>query len=196
MLCQPDTERSCRWFCESGVGHPGQPYLLHIPECPVGDIVNLSILFPMCWNGVDLDSPDHKSHMAHVVAEPDGSGGWLLVCPASHPVALTQVSYNVGFPVTVDNAHPNGTSRGWRLSSDMYDTELHPGGHSAHGDWFMAWHPEIMDLFIEHCIRAGRHCSNGDLGNGWRLLGPFPGSGQMPPIVRCGLGPFGMPTCR
>ena len=190
----PSQRGQHRWSCEQWPA--GTPHQLSIPECPVGDVVNLMILFPMCWNGVDLDVPDHMSHMSNVVAQPNGSGGWNLVCPASHPVALTQVSYNLGYPVTAATAHPNGTSRGWRLSSDMYDTEQHPGGHSAHGDWFMAWNPEVMDTFIRHCIRAGRHCSNGDLGNGWRLLGPFTGSGTMPPVVRCGLGPRGMPNCR
>ena len=25
----------------------------------------MELMFPSCWNGKDLDSPDHKSHMAY-----------------------------------------------------------------------------------------------------------------------------------
>ena len=32
-------------------------------KCPDG--LRAQVFFPSCWNGVDLDSADHKSHMAY-----------------------------------------------------------------------------------------------------------------------------------
>jgi hypothetical protein len=32
--------------------------------CPAGVMVN--VRFPTCWDGVNLDTPDHMSHMAYV----------------------------------------------------------------------------------------------------------------------------------
>jgi len=191
------------WSCESWQGEDPRPAdLPHIPICPVGDTVNLSVRFPMCWDGVRLDSPDHKAHMAFSEAFPREGGGWRIDCPPSHPVALTQVSYNFGFPVTADNASPSGDTAGWRLSSDMYrvsdyrirppSVDYAPGGFSAHGDWFMAWHPEVMQALITHCIQAGRDCSNGNLGNGFGLQGETPRPPDLEgsvPVIACGMGP-------
>jgi hypothetical protein len=42
------------------------PKTQNVPTtCAVGNIVWSSVVFPQCWDGVNLDSPDHKSHMAY-----------------------------------------------------------------------------------------------------------------------------------
>jgi len=46
--------------------------------------IRAQVYFPSCWDGVNLDSADHKSHVAYP-AVGDYDGG---VCPKSHPVAL------------------------------------------------------------------------------------------------------------
>ena len=123
-----------------------------IPNCPVGSEMWQHIVFPQCWDGVNLDSPDHKSHMAYPTA---GRG-----CPASHPVAMPEITFNIVYPVTA--ASP--PSR-WRLSSDNYSSSL-PGGYSAHGDWFNGWRPDIMDAFVRNCDRTARDCHSHLLGDG------------------------------
>ena len=37
-----------------------------IPTCLGGEVLRASIGFNQCWDGVNLDSPDHKSHMSSV----------------------------------------------------------------------------------------------------------------------------------
>lgn len=200
------------WRCESWEARTPRPQdSPHIPNCSIGDTVNLFVRFPMCWNGRDLDAADHRAHMAFSTAVPRAGGGWTVTCPTTHPVALPQVSYNFGFPVTTANASPNGDSAGWRLSSDMYAVSDYradraspaysPGGYSAHGDWFMAWHPEVMQALTERCIRSGRNCTNGNLGNGFALQGEAPRPQDFSTsvqIVACGMGPAhsGMGPCR
>ncbi|KAI1153634.1 hypothetical protein F4825DRAFT_461008 [Nemania diffusa] len=50
------------------------------------------ITFPTCWDGVNVDSPDHKSHVAYPV---NGTLESLAPCPASHPIRLPQLMYEI-----------------------------------------------------------------------------------------------------
>jgi len=126
-----------------------------IQNCPGGSQLWQLIYFPQCWDGVNLDSPDHKSHMSYPV---DGA------CPKTHPVPLPEVSYNIIYDVPADNA-----TRSWRLASDTYDRSI-PGGYSTHGDWFNGWKQDVMKAFIEHCDRASRDCHANLLGDGRELF--------------------------
>lgn len=178
-----------RWYCESwsleGRIRSHRDFAEHIPRCAVGDWVNLFISFPECWDGVNLDTDDHSSHVARFIHSAQG-----LVCPASHPVPIPKISYTFFFGVTDQNAGPEGDSRHWRVASDAYevDPDTRPGGYSIHADWFMAWHPEIMDSAVEHCIRAGRDCSGGEIGNGWRLSWFREGTHRLPSDIHQGHG--------
>lgn len=54
----------------------------------------VSVHFPSCWDGKNLDSPDHKSHVAYPASGTFESGG---PCPSTHPVRIPQVMYEVMF---------------------------------------------------------------------------------------------------
>src|SRR5262249_38669487 len=43
----------------------GVPPTSAIPTCPQGTGLRLHVRFPSCWDGKNLDSADHKSHMAY-----------------------------------------------------------------------------------------------------------------------------------
>ena len=178
--------RYFQWQCESRPIRSFEDYSQHIPACPIGDRVYMIIFFPNCWDGVNLDVPDHRSHMAYA-----GAYNWPtpgIVCPSSHPVALPSVSYIMKFKVTAENAGPDGTSRDWFLSSDMYDLDSNPGGYSIHGDWFMAWNEEVMQTLTQNCLNRGLHCADGELGNGWSLNGGAAvGSRSIPSVVNQGM---------
>ncbi|AKS43038.1 DUF1996 domain-containing protein [Wenzhouxiangella marina] len=183
----PQDMAIARWHCQSweatDAGNPDfRPY---IPECTAPDRVRMDLFFPSCWNGVDLDSPDHKSHMAY----PEQVGG-LMVCPESHPVPLPRVSYHYAFPVRPENADPaSRSSRGWRLASDMYTvSDNEPGGYSLHGDWINGWHVEVMDEIVRGCIQGALDCHDGNLANGYRLSGTSEGIQNRLPIENAGMG--------
>jgi hypothetical protein len=53
-------------------------------------MVRMLTSFHRCWDGKNLDSPDHQSHMYNTVKEAFQNGG---PCPASHPVRVAQVAY-------------------------------------------------------------------------------------------------------
>ncbi len=114
-----------------------------IPNCAVGDTVDIGISFPQCWDGVNLDSPDHKSHTTYA------SNG----CPATHPIALPEISLNVSFKVT--EARPD---LNWKLSSDNYSGA--PSGYSMHADFFLGWREDIMKTWVSRCLNARASSSN------------------------------------
>ena len=163
----PQSGVAVRWQCVStktpttdpntGVTYPAayaDPTLWgpSIPACPVGSLLNQMVMFPFCWNG-DQDSPDHKSHLSY--------GHPTTGCPASHPVLMPQITFNVHYVVTERLS-------AWRLSSDMYLEDL-PAGLSSHGDWVNGWNPEVKARWNQNCNVLGFDCHANLLGDGFTL---------------------------
>ncbi len=91
--------------------------------CPVGSHAVLVMRFPDCWNGKDLDSADHQSHMAYRVRG---------ACPTSHPVRLPRLALNVHYQL-----------------SDVTDLTLASGSiYSAHADFFNAWNQATLARLV------------------------------------------------
>lgn len=178
-----------RWHCQSWESDDATnpQFSASIPECVAPDRVRMDVFFPSCWNGTDLDSEDHKSHMAYPVNSggPDGTH-----CPETHPIPVVRPSYHYAFGVKPEVYDPvTKTSKGWRLASDMYEvSDSTPGGLSLHADWINGWHPEVMALLLESCIQGGLDCHDGNLANGYRLSGRQPGSQVEPMIMNQGMG--------
>ncbi|NVJ59364.1 MAG: DUF1996 domain-containing protein [Gammaproteobacteria bacterium] len=174
-----------RWRCESWTITSSDDFVPHVPRCLVGDWVRAMVFFPPCWDGENLSAANHKDHMAF----PTWTAELGLHCPASHPVALPQVQFEVVYEVTTENSFPHGDSRMWRLASDSYEvTDSSPGGYSFHADWMLSWHPEIIDAWTEHCVRQGRHCSAGQLGNGWQLAPRQATDPDIPEVIMPSMG--------
>ena len=189
---QPGAEQDtaiARWHCQTWESDESSnpQWSTSIPECVAPDRLRMDLFFPSCWNGVDLDSSDHQSHMAYPVTDADSN---KTQCPQSHPVPIIRVSFHYAWGVRPGEYDPETkTSRGWRLASDMYDaTRQTPGGMSLHGDWFNAWHPEALRAVLETCIHGGLDCHDGNLGTGYRLSGTRPGTQVEPEVHNQGLG--------
>lgn len=176
-----------RWHCQSWESDEATNprWSTSIPECAALDRLRMDIFFPSCWNGTDLDSADHKSHLAYPI-----ESGALTICPSTHPVPIVRVSFHYAWGILPGMYDPvTESSRGWRLASDSYDaTTSTPGGMSLHGDWFNAWHPEALKAIVDGCVKKGFDCHDGNLGTGFRLSGTRPGTQVEPPIVNKGYG--------
>lgn len=48
--------------------------------CPYG--VRIQVTFPGCWNGVDVDTPDHTSHIAYPIDGAFDGGDAQAVIPS------------------------------------------------------------------------------------------------------------------
>ena len=111
------------------------------PNCGSKQI-KAHVHFPWCWDGVNLDTPDHRSHMAY---GPNGR-----TCPATHPVVLPRITLHVTYGVK------NGT--GHMLASD-HAFGL-PAGTSLHADFWQTWDQPVLDFLVERCLRGGVSCKS------------------------------------
>jgi hypothetical protein len=132
-----------------------------IPTCTTaGDRLRAKIVFPGCWDGVNLDSADHHSHMAYeATSNPDPND-----CPSTHPVKIATFTMIVDWDTTADNETAN-----WRLASDP-DGGL-PGA-TFHADYMEGWGQKWMDMIINNCLKTDKDCGVG-------LLGVDPDDGQL-----------------
>lgn len=123
-----------------------------IPQCFKGQKLVAQLDFPQCWDGVNLDSADHKSHVVY--------GTYGVGCPSSHPVPLPEITYNVQWEVTDAN------TTGWSVSSDMGQ----PGGTTFHGDIVTGWNTEVRDTWLANCTRQNADCHVGIISDTQRLV--------------------------
>lgn len=170
-MANPTPNPPIDYICENG-NTPSKSYK-NIPEvakaCPTGASIIAHVTAPSCWNGRDLDSVDHHSHMAYV-----SSGSWgYEKCPATHPYVIPTFTLAIAYVIDESLDHSGDTSpnaKTWYLSSDrMPGMPWQTPGTTLHADWFGAWDDSVMKMWTENCINLLLSCAGGDLGNGQQL---------------------------
>lgn len=116
---------------------------------------------PACWDGVNLDTADHRSHLA-----PASYGTWgYQKCDSGHPYVIptyTYAAYYTILPTDTGDIH-------W--ASDEMDNSK-PRGWSFHVDYGpAAWDPTVLAMWTNNCIEKLLSCNSGNLGNGLGLKG-------------------------
>ena len=106
--------------------------------CAEGSTLAIHVVFPPCWDGRSVDSPDHRSHMAF----PE-----VGRCPDSHPVAVPELEFVVTYPIDGDMA-------GLMLASGAPQT--------AHADFFNGWDPDKLANEVEACLHRELVCAVSD----------------------------------
>jgi hypothetical protein len=132
--------------------------------CPAGAWLRVFTTFPQCWDGKNLDSPDHRAHIAFPVQS---------YCPASHPYKFPEIAVSVHF-----RTDANFLAGRWSLSADQM-LPGKPAGSALHFDYWEAWSPPIKDLWQKNCVDGHLSCSNGNVGDGRQIKG-MAQSGQYP----------------
>jgi hypothetical protein len=158
------------WTCET-TQHPQGT----IPSCPAGERIGVRLAFPNCWDGVNLDSANHRSHLAYGTWE--GTGKWH--CPSGYPVILPEYSIGIWY-------QNDGNSANWYLDSDRMPGMTHANGSTFHADWFGAWEPDVMNTWVSRCINGLLNCIDGEIGDGRKLVGgwTYTGPKLVAPIAR------------
>jgi hypothetical protein len=133
-----DTATAAQFLADSGSSAwtcGGSYYNASWPSfCPSGSRLLVRYQAPSCWDGVNLDTPDHQSMMAYPVKG---------VCPASHPVALPMLEFKMVYPV-------NG---------DMSKVSLSSGaGYTWHAYFFSAWGMPTQESLVTQCVNGGGQC--------------------------------------
>ncbi|KAI5924067.1 hypothetical protein F4810DRAFT_143444 [Camillea tinctor] len=125
----------------------GSLYRHYLPEktfldqkCINGTRIELS--FPSCWNG-ELDSDDHKSHVAYPDMVTDGN------CPDSHPQRLPGLFYETIW-ATNDEQFAGRTGEFVLANGD-------PTGFGYHGDFINGWDEDFLQNAVDECTNlSGR----------------------------------------
>ncbi|GAA0637545.1 DUF1996 domain-containing protein [Kutzneria viridogrisea] len=123
----PQALSTVEWSCNDDLSHASASV---IPDCPEdGHPLTMTVWFPDCWNGSDLDSPNHISHMAF---SRDGR------CPADHPVPVPGLKETVFWP-------DQKSGRGLSLASG--------GTMTGHADFVNSWdqagHAAFVTQFLD-----------------------------------------------
>jgi len=107
----------------------------------------MQVYFPMCWNGKDIDTPDHQSHVAY----PDRYDGGN--CPPGFPVRLLGVFYEAFYSVS---DFPQQSYQPFVLSCG--DST----GYGFHGDFLNGWDQNLLQQAINSPSCDAKSTNNGN----------------------------------
>ncbi|EJF58364.1 WSC-domain-containing protein [Dichomitus squalens LYAD-421 SS1] len=137
-------DQAISFVCQDFSGaHDNDPDWAERPDffdhnCPDG--MRAEVFFPSCWDGVNLDSSDHKSHLSYPIQN-FNSGD----CPDSHPVHLVSLFYEMLVQVDQFDYWGPGT---WVLANG--DTS----GYGHHGDFTNGWDVDLLQNALDNCPNA------------------------------------------
>ncbi|OAP64637.1 hypothetical protein AYL99_00609 [Fonsecaea erecta] len=102
-------------------------------DATCADGVRAEIMFPSCWNGKDLDSANHTTHVAYPDAIQNGR------CPEGYPVHIPALFYETIYQTNLFN----GTEGEFTFANGD------PTGYGYHGDFMCAWDDGVLQNAID-----------------------------------------------
>ncbi len=140
-----------------------------VPDGPDKKLM-AQLTMPPCWNGKDLDSADHRSHLADAYS--DVSTGYKSRCPASHPKLIPTFTTTVEWTIAAgDNTDL------WEFSSGHMALPGTPRGDTYHMDLYMSWNDRALKTWTDNCIDKMLSCTSGMLGDLTIMKSDFAGKG-------------------
>lgn len=119
------------------------------PLCPSGSDVVRTFRFQSCWDGSNIDSANHRTHVAF--AAPDGT------CPSGFeaiPQLVQRIVYDVDAPSLGDGGRTTPL-----FAVDSFPEQLHKPV-TDHGDFINVFDEDLMRQMVD-CINEGRTCGAG-----------------------------------
>lgn len=130
------------WFCRNRTNQNAGLALAsdNPPRCDSDEFLSLSIRFPDCWDGINLDSSDHRRHMAY--------SSQKMFCPSTHPVKLPKLRLSV---VYEDKAFTGGN---FTLGGASGQSHALPW-YAMHADFWNTWQQSALEKQVNDCLRSG-----------------------------------------
>jgi hypothetical protein len=129
---------------------------VEIPADVKCKMIRQTIIFPACWDGKNLDSPDHQSHVAYGQGVGASGGG---ACPSSHPTKLPQVMYELMWNVTTFADKSLWPTDG----TNPFVYSMGIGGSAAHGDYVFGWEGDSLQKAMDNGCTLNNACPKAGL---------------------------------
>jgi len=123
-----------------------------IPSDASCQMIRQTIIFPGCWDGKNLDSPDHHSHVAYGGGYGANGGG---SCPTTHPVKLPQIMYELMWNISSFQAN----KAIWPASGNPFVYSMNLGGSAAHGDYVFGWKGDTLQKAMDNGCNLNTACA-------------------------------------
>ncbi|MFJ3931122.1 DUF1996 domain-containing protein [Streptomyces sp. NPDC090029] len=136
-----DANANASWSC---TGFENRQLKDKYPICPEGSSVVRTFKFQSCWDGQNIDSANHRTHVAFA----DGSGR----CPNGFraiPQLVQRIVYDVPAP-DFNSGNPVV------FAVDSFPEQLHKP-ITDHGDFVNVFDERLMRTVVK-CINGGRSC--------------------------------------
>ncbi|TKA51175.1 hypothetical protein B0A53_05639 [Rhodotorula sp. CCFEE 5036] len=126
--------------CIGGKSKPTKKHEFPTENCP--DAMRMEIMFPSCWDGKNLDSANHQSHVAWPIGGENGP------CPEGFPVRIETLFYEVWWST---DPWKNRWKEAKNPSQPFVLSTGDPTGYSLHGDFLNGWDGKVLQKAIEEC---------------------------------------------
>ncbi|WP_078606519.1 DUF1996 domain-containing protein [Streptomyces violaceorubidus] len=138
-----DINANASWSC---TGFEDRQLKDKYPLCPEDSDVVRTFTFQSCWDGRNIDSANHRTHMAFAAADGSCPEGFRAV-----PRLVQRVVYDVAAPSLEDGG---GTVP--LFAVDSFPEQLHKPV-TDHSDFINVFDEDLMREMAE-CINSGRTC--------------------------------------